>query len=147
TKAPLEFVIVSITTRSTLLLSFCSKATTVLPPEIVPLVTLSTAVPEMDDEVSDTSPACNTGFSRNCPLPRVTMEAQALKSTFRSLVCPAAMVNWPPAIWPEGILIPVCDSEDSASVCGVLLASPVRVTQLAELPHLLPETVAPLSAS
>src|SRR5579859_7192706 len=50
------------TTRSIPELSFCSSATTVVPPEMGWLAALSTTVPLIDDDVRVTSPACRTGF-------------------------------------------------------------------------------------
>src|SRR5258708_32156010 len=94
------------------------------------VVALSTILPLMEEEVRLTSPECSTGLRRNCPLPSETMEAHALKSISKSSVCPAATVNCPPAIWPDGILMPVFDSLDSRRGCGVL-ALVVNIQQLA----------------
>jgi hypothetical protein len=54
-----------------------------------------------------TCPAVSTGFSRNGPLPCSIMEAQALKSIFRSTSFPAATVIGPPTTCPGGIFSPV----------------------------------------
>src|SRR5258708_32118163 len=98
------------------------------------VVALSTILPLMEEEVRLTSPECSTGLRRNCPLPSETMEAHALKSISKSSVCPAAAVNCPPAIWPDGILMPVCDSLESRRGCGVL--GPLgHNPQFAVLPH------------
>src|SRR5258708_17603256 len=64
------------------------------------------------------------------------MEAHASKSRFKVLVWPAAIVNCPPPIWPDGILIPVFDSLESSRV-WTLLSDP-STTQLLSAPHLLP---------
>jgi hypothetical protein len=68
----------------------------------------------------------------NFPLPVATIEAQALKSMSRSLVSPAPMVKFPPAIWPEGIFRPLCAS--LVSVKAWTLLSAESITQLAGLP-------------
>src|SRR5215469_395429 len=99
----------------------------------------------MDVEVSATSPACSTGFRRYCPLPSCTMDWQASKSIFRSLVSPAAIVNWPPAICPLGILMPVRDSLEMLSGTGVV-GFALSTTQLAVEPQAFEGTVALLSA-
>src|ERR1700741_1534514 len=122
-------------TRSTPELSFCSRAAIVFPALIAYPETLSTIFQVIEDEVRLTSPACSTGLRRNCPLPCVTIDAQALKSMSRSLVSPAASTNWPPAICPDGILIPVCAWLDKRSGNGVLVVSLVSVTQFAMVPH------------
>jgi hypothetical protein len=57
------------------------------------------------------------------------------------LVSPEATVKSPPAICPDGILIPVVDSDESCKACGVLLGSLVSMTQLATLTHLSPFTL------
>src|SRR6185295_12679540 len=64
---------------------------------------------------------------------------------FRSLVSPEPTVNSPPAICPDGILIPVLDSDESCRGCGVLLGSLVNMMQLAAPPHLFPFTLTLLS--
>src|SRR5207245_3896892 len=123
---------------STRVQSACSSATTVLPATIrcaepsiiVPLI-------ELDADCNETSPACRTGFNRYCPLPCTTTEAQASKSIFKSFVCPEPIVKLPPAICPDGILIPVCVSDESCNACGVLEGSLVSIRQFATLPHLL----------
>ena len=51
----------------------------------------------------------------------------------------------PPAIRPDGILIPVVDSDESRKACRALLGSLVSMTQLATLPHLFPFTLTLLS--
>src|SRR5438552_18629194 len=82
--------------------------------------------------LTEASPACRTGFKRNFPLaPALTIEAQALKSMSKLADCPAAMVNFPPAIWPEGIVRPVCASLGSVSSCGLVALS---TTQFQPLP-------------
>src|SRR5207247_9875004 len=100
------------------------------PSIIVPLI-------ELDADCNETSPACSTGFSRYCALPCTTTEAQASKSIFKSFVWPEPTVKLPPAICPDGILIPVCVSDESCNACGVLEGSLVSIRQFATLPHLL----------
>ena len=140
---PFEAATVSITTRSTPLESFCSSATIVVPPATACRVPPSMIVPLIEVAVDcvATSPACSTGLRRYLPFPCTTIDAQALKSMLRSFVSPAPMVNSPPAIWPDGILMPVLVSDDSCNCCGVLLGSLVSITQLAKFPHLLLLTV------
>ena len=144
---PAEFVTVSMTTRS-MPFWFCSRATTTFPPTIGCCVAESITNPLMDVLVdwSATSPACSTGFILYCPLPWTTTEAHALKSMFKSLLSPDATVNCPPAICPEGILIPVVVSEDIRMLMGVLVGSLVSIRQFAYALHLLPFTLTLLSA-
>src|SRR5207244_6259757 len=87
------------------------------------------------------------GFSRYCPLPCTTTEAHASKSIFKSFVCPEPTVKLPPAICPDGILIPVCVSDESCNACGVLEGSLVSIRQFATLPHLLLFTLALFGAN
>src|SRR3989442_5846243 len=144
TNLPFDAGTASITTVP----SACSSATTVLPPTIG-CVEPSIIVPpiELEADCSETSPACRTGFSRYCPLPCTTTEAQASKSIFKSFVCPEPTVKFPPAICPDGILIPVCDSDESCNAWGVLAGSLVSIRQLATLPHLLLFTLALFGAN
>src|SRR5436309_12576824 len=135
TKLPSEAGTASITT----LPSACSSATTVLPPTTACCDEPSIVVPliELDADCNETSPACRTGFNRYCPLPSTTTVAQASKSIFKSFVCPEPIVKLPPAICPDGILSPVCISDESCNAWGVLAGSLVNITQLATLRLLL----------
>src|SRR3989442_14997255 len=48
---------------------------------------------------------------------------------------------------PDGILIPVCVSDESCNACGVLEGSLVSIRQFATLPHLLLFTLALFGAN
>src|SRR5581483_2953051 len=146
-KFPLASGVVCILTCTTPALSRCSSATMALPPTIGCPVVLSISLPVIELAVGDTSPACSTGFSRNVPVPVVTIEAHPSKSIFRSFVWPEAMVNCPPAICPEGILMPVCEALPTSRARG-LAGSAASTTQLAPaLPHWLLLRLAALLAS
>ena len=73
------------------------------------------------------------------------IDLQVSKSMSRSFVSPAAILNPPDAIWPEGILRPVFASLESSSSWGVL-GEEVSMMQLAEFPQALLEMLRLLSA-
>src|SRR5260370_9911589 len=70
-----------------------------------------------------TTPAVSAGFKRKSPLPSIRMEAQVLKSMFRSTDCPAAPWIGPPIICPGGIFRPLFASLLRFGVCAAPVVS------------------------